>query len=157
MKYWLLKSEPDVFGLDDLKKCPKKTEPWDGIRNYQARNFMRDEMTVGDLALFYHSNTSPPGVAGVVKIVKEAYPDHTAFDPKTKYHDPKSDPENPRWLMVDVQFVAGFPDYVELAQLKADPKLEGMLTLRRGNRLSITPVEKKHFNHICKLGGYTPK
>jgi len=157
MKYWLLKSEPDVFGLADLKKCPKKTEPWDGIRNYQARNFMRDEMAVGDLALFYHSNTTPPGVAGVAKIVKEAYPDHTAFDPKSKYHDPKSDPDNPRWLMVDVQFVAEFPDYVDLSALKADPKLEDMLILRRGNRLSITPVEKKHFTRICKLGGYSPK
>lgn len=153
MNYWLFKSEPDVYGLPDLEKQPKQTDHWDGVRNYQVRNMMRDDMAVGDLVLFYHSNCKPPGVAGVAKIVKEAYPDHTAFDPKSKYFDAKSDPENPRWLMVDVQFVAAFPQYIPLDQLKEDKALDGLLVTRRGNRLSITPVEKKHFSKVCKLGG----
>ncbi|CAN5415614.1 EVE domain-containing protein [soil metagenome] len=153
MKYWLLKSEPDVFGIADLKGMPRKTEHWDGIRNYQARNYMRDEMGVGDLALFYHSNAEPPGVAGVVRVSKEAYPDHSAWDPGSKYFDPKSTPENPRWFMVEITHVSDFPEFVPLARMKDDPKLQGMLVLRRGSRLSITPVEKRHFTHVCKLGG----
>ena len=157
MKHWLMKSEPDVFSLDDLKACKHSTEPWDGIRNYQARNFMRDDMQVGDLALFYHSNTKPPGVAGVCRVVKEAYPDHTAQDPKSNYYDPKASPDNPRWVMVEVQWLAEFPTYVSLDMLKAESEpgaaLDGLLVTRRGSRLSITPVEKKHFNHICKMGG----
>ncbi|QQL45699.1 EVE domain-containing protein [Sulfuriroseicoccus oceanibius] len=157
MKYWLMKSEPDVFSFDDLKACKNQTEPWDGIRNYQARNFMRDEMKVGDLVLFYHSNTKPPGVAGIARIVKEAYPDHTSWDPKSKYFDEKSSADNPRWLMVDVQWVAEFPNYVSLDDLKADSEeggpLDGLLVTRRGSRLSITPVEEKHFLRICELGG----
>ena len=108
MNYWLLKSEPDVFGIEHLLKMPKKTEHWDGVRNYQARNFMRDNMKEGDMAFFYHSNCKEPGIAGIVKIVREAYPDHTAFDAKCKYYDPKSDPANPRWFMVDVKFVKKF-------------------------------------------------
>ncbi len=153
MRHWLLKSEPDVFSFDDLKKRPKKTEPWNGVRNYQARNFMRDGMEVGDLGLFYHSNAAVPGIAGLVRISRTAYPDPTQFDPSSEYHDPKSDPEAPRWLMVDVTWAADFPSYVSLDAMKQDPALEGMLILRRGNRLSITPVEASHFEHICQLGG----
>jgi predicted RNA-binding protein with PUA-like domain len=153
MRYWLLKSEPDVFGFHHLKKCKKQTEPWNGIRNYQARNFMRDDMKVGDLALFYHSNATPPGVAGIVRISKEAYPDDLQFDSKSKYFDPKSKPDDPRWVMVDVTLEAEFKTFVTLEQIREDPRLADLLILRRGNRLSITPVEAKHFKHLCKLGG----
>lgn len=153
MNYWLLKSEPDVFSFDDLKARRKRTEPWNGVRNYQARNFMRDEMKVGDLGLFYHSNAPVPGIAGLVRISKSAYPDPTQFDPSSEYHDPKSVSNAPRWLMVDVTWEADFTTFVSLEMLKNDPRLEGLLTLRRGNRLSITPVEARHFKSICKLGG----
>lgn len=160
MNYWLMKSEPDVFSLDDLKACKNRTEPWDGIRNYQARNFMRDDMKVGDHVLFYHSNTKPPGVAGVCKIVREAYPDVTAQDPKSNYYDPKANPDNPRWVMVDVQWVAEFSNYVSLDELKRESEpggpLDGILVTRRGSRLSITPVKKKHFMNVCKMGGVKP-
>lgn len=152
MRHWLLKSEPDVFSFADLKQRPRKTEPWNGVRNYQARNFMRDQMEVGDLGLFYHSNTTVPGIAGVVRISRTAYPDPTQFDPGSEYHDPKSDPAAPRWLMVDVTWAADFPEFVSLDTLKQDPALDGMLILRRGNRLSITPVDPAHFEHICQLG-----
>jgi len=153
MRYWLLKSEPDVFSFDHLKERPKKTEPWNGVRNYQARNYMRDDMSVGDLGLFYHSSCDEPGVAGIVKITKEAYPDPTQFDPASEYFDEGSKREEPRWLMVDVSWHADVPEYVHLAKLREDPKLADLLILRRGNRLSITPVEATHFKHICKLGG----
>ena len=153
MRYWLLKSEPDVFSFDDLKKRARKTEPWNGVRNYQARNYMRDEMNVGDLGLFYHSSCPQPGVAGVVKITREAYPDPTQFDPASEYFDPKSKHENPSWMMVDVTWDAALPAFVGLPQLREDPELADLLILRRGNRLSITPVEEKHFKRICKLGG----
>jgi predicted RNA-binding protein with PUA-like domain len=151
MKYWLMKSEPDVFGIDDLAKRPRKTEHWDGIRNYQVRNMLRDEMQKGDEALFYHSNCKEPGVVGIVRIVRAAYPDHTAFDPESKYYDPKSDPENPRWLMVDVQFVRKFKREISLQELKTHQFLADMLVLRRGSRLSVTPVSKKHWDYILKL------
>lgn len=150
MNYWLMKTEPNTFSFDDLKQCPNQTEPWDGIRNYQARNMMRDQMKIGDLAFFYHSNCKPPGIVGTVKIVKTAYPDHTAFDPKTKYYDPKSDPNNPRWLMVDVKLHQAFKRFISLEELKQDPKLKDMLILRKGNRLSITPVQKKEWDLILK-------
>ena len=153
MRYWLLKSEPDVFGFDHLKKRARKTEPWNGVRNYQARNYMRDDMNVGDLGLFYHSSCPQPGVAGVVKITREAYPDPTQFDPKSEYFDPTAKREEPRWMMVDVTWEADMPQFVSLPQLRDDPALAELLILRRGNRLSITPVEAKHFKHICKLGG----
>ena len=155
MKHWLIKSEPHVFSLQDLKKVKK--EPWDGVRNYQARNFMRDGMSQGDLALYYHSNCDVPGVVGVARVVSEAYPDPTQWDKKSKYYDPKSSEDNPRWLLVDFEYVADFPDEVSLADLKADPKLEDMLVVRKGNRLSITPVEGKHFRRVCKMGGWDPK
>lgn len=148
-----MKSEPDVFSIEDLKSRPKKTEPWDGVRNYQARNFMRDEMKPGDQILFYHSNTNPPGVAGVAEVASAPYPDPTAFDQKSKYYDPKSDPEKPRWILVDVKFKSILPNYVSLDQMKTMPKLESMRVLQRGNRLSITPVAKKEFEAILKAGG----
>lgn len=157
MRYWLLKSEPDAFSFDDLKACPKRTEPWDGIRNYQVRNFMRDEMMPGDLGFFYHSSCPEPGIPGVIEIASESRPDESAFDPKSKYHDPKSDPDNPRWLLVDVRWKTDFERFVPLTELREQAKLEEMLILRRGNRLSVTPVEKPHFDFICKLGGIDPK
>lgn len=149
-QYWLMKTEPDVFSIDDLKK--KKSESWDGVRNYRARNFMRDEMRVGDLVLFYHSNAKPPGVAGVASVCRESYPDHTQFDPKSKYHDPKSDRDAPRWFMVDVKFESKFERFVPLDELKEDAKLSDMLVVQRGQRLSIQPVERRHFERVCKLG-----
>lgn len=155
MKYWLIKSEPDVYPLKQLKR-EKKAE-WDGIRNYQARNMMRDEMAIGDLVLYYHSNCAQPGVVGVAKVASKPYPDPTQFDKKSKYHDPKSPEGNPRWILVDMKFVAEFREEVGLARMKEDKALEGMLILRRGNRLSITPVEAKHFRRVCKLGGWDPK
>jgi len=151
VKYWLMKSEPDVFGIDDLAKNPRKSEHWDGIRNYQVRNMLRDEMKKGDLALFYHSNCKEPGIVGIMRIARQAYPDHTAFDPDSKYYDPKSDPENPRWLMVDVQFVEKFARNIGLQELKNHRTLAEMQILRRGNRLSVTPISKKHWDYILKL------
>ena len=145
-----MKSEPDVFGIDHLAKLPKKTDHWDGIRNYQVRNMMRDEMKKGDLALFYHSNCKEPGIVGIMKVVKEAYPDFTAFEPNQKYYDPKSDPENPRWLMVDMQLVRKFKRNISLQELKTYKSLSEMLILRRGNRLSVTPVSKKEWDFILK-------
>ncbi|MDX1443431.1 MAG: EVE domain-containing protein [Gammaproteobacteria bacterium] len=151
MNYWLMKSEPDEFSIDDLKTFGKKGAHWDGVRNYQARNFMRDEMKVGDLAFFYHSNTKVPGIVGVMEIVREGYVDHTAFDPDDKHFDPKSDPEKPRWFMVDVAFRERFNDTVSLAELRENKALEDMLILRKGNRLSITPVTKKEWNEVMKM------
>ena len=153
MRYWLLKSEPDVFSFDHLKGRPRQTEPWNGVRNYQARNFMRDDMAVGDLGLFYHSSCDEPGVAGIVRISKEAYPDPTQFDPASEYFDAGSKREEPRWMMVDVTWHADVPNFVHLQQLRDDPALADLLILRRGNRLSITPVEAADFKRICKLGG----
>lgn len=147
-----MKSEPDVFSFEDLKSRPKQTEPWDGVRNYQARNFMRDDMKVGDLILFYHSNTNPPGVAGIAEVASAPYPDPTAFDKKSKYYDPKSDPKNPRWMLIDVKYNADLKRSVSLEEMKAMPALEEMRVLQRGNRLSITPVTKKEFAAIRKAG-----
>ena len=151
MNYWLMKSEPDVFGIDDLAAQPRKTEHWDGVRNYQARNMMRDEMQKGDQVFFYHSNCKEPGIVGIAEVVKEGYPDHTAFDPKEKYYDPKSDPENPRWYMVDIRFVRKFDRTISLQELKQEKALDGMKLLQRGNRLSVMPVEKKQWQHILKM------
>ncbi|MGA0333471.1 MAG: EVE domain-containing protein [Kiritimatiellia bacterium] len=147
-QYWLMKSEPDVFGIEDLER--KGQEPWDGIRNYQARNFLRDQMKVGDLALFYHSNATPPGVVGLMEVVSGPEADALAFDPQSKYFDPKSDPEDPRWIQRQMKFVEKFPRMISLQEMKEDPELEGMLVLRKGQRLSIQPVEKVHFDHLCK-------
>ncbi|RRQ23777.1 EVE domain-containing protein [Guyparkeria sp. SCN-R1] len=149
MAYWLMKSEPDAFSIDDLKRVG--TEPWDGIRNYQVRNMIRDEMQPGDRAFFYHSNTKVPGIVGIMEIVSEARPDHTAFDPDEKYYDPKSDPDKPRWLLVDVKYVRHTKRVIPLTELKADPALEEMPLVRRGNRLSIMPVTKAQWEHILSL------
>ena len=149
-KYWLMKSEPNVFSIDDLKKV--KREPWDGVRNYQARNFMRDEMQVGDEILFYHSNSNPPGVAGLARVSKEAFADFTAWDPKSPYYDPKSSPDNPRWMMVEVEFVGKFRNFVSLEQLKEQRGPEGMRLLQKGNRLSVMPVAKREYDLIASLG-----
>ena len=151
MGYWLMKSEPDVFGVDDLMKAPRKTEPWDGVRNYQARNMMRDEMKKGDLVFFYHSNCKEPGIAGIMKIVREGYPDHTAFDPEEKYYDPKSDPDNPRWYMVDVQYQRKTRRVITLAELKQHKELDDCPLVRKGNRLSIMPFTKKQWDFVLKL------
>lgn len=152
MQYWLMKSEPDVFSLDDLKNRPGQQEPWDGVRNYQARNFMRDAMQVGDVVLFYHSNTNPPGIVGLAEVATEPYPDPTAFDKKSKYYDAKSDPDNPRWILVDVRYRSTFAQMVSLEAMKAMPELAEMRALQRGNRLSITPVTKVEFDAICRAG-----
>ena len=151
MKYWLLKSEPDVFSLEDLKNCPNQTEPWDGIRNYQARNLMRDEMKVGDQAFFYHSRQAEPAIVGTVKVVREAYPDHTSWDPSSKYFDEKSSPDNPRWLMVDVQFESELSRPVTLKELRSVPELKEMFLLRKGMRLSVQPVTEAEFQLILAI------
>jgi predicted RNA-binding protein with PUA-like domain len=151
MNHWLLKSEPDVFGIAHLEKRPDKTEPWDGVRNYQARNMMRDDMKKGDLAFFYHSNCKEPGIAGIVKIVRDGYPDHTAFDSKQKYFDPKSDPQNPRWYMVDVRHVRTLKRIITLTELKSHQELSDLPLLRRGNRLSVMPISNTHWKFILSL------
>lgn len=146
-----MKSEPSVYSIDDLQR--DKTTSWEGVRNYQARNFMRDEMKIGDKVLFYHSNADPSGIAGLGKIVKTAYPDKAAFDKDSRYYDPKSTLEKPVWFMVDVGFVAKFADMITLEQIKADPALEGILVAKRGQRLSIQPVSDQHYQHLCRLAG----
>jgi predicted RNA-binding protein with PUA-like domain len=153
MSYWLMKSEPDVFGIDDLATTPRKTTHWDGVRNFQARNFMRDQMRRGDLAFFYHSNCEEPGIVGVVKIVKEGYPDHTAFDANDPHFDADSDPKKPRWYMVDVQLRRRFRKTIALATLREHEKraLQGLALLKRGNRLSVTPVSDAHWKFILDL------
>ena len=153
MKYWLMKSEPDVYGIDHLRAEKRKTDHWDGIRNYQARNFMRDEMKKGDLAFFYHSNCEEPAIVGLMEIVREAYPDHTAFLANEKYFDAKSDPDNPRWIMVDVRFRKKFKKSVSLKALKGERSLAQMRLVQRGNRLSILPVVAKEWKHILKMAG----
>ena len=149
MRYWLMKSEPDTFSIADLERVG--TEPWDGVRNYQARNFMRDEMRSGDRVLFYHSSTEIPGVAGTARIAREAYPDPTSWDPDSKYFDPKSTPEQPRWMMVDVAFESRLPAVVPLADLRQVPELQDMALLRKGQRLSIQPVSEREFNAVLAL------
>ncbi len=151
MAHWLMKSEPDEFSIDDLKSRPGRREPWDGVRNYQARNMLRDEMKIGDQAFFYHSNCDTPGIVGIVKIASEGYPDPTAFDPEDDHYDPKSDPENPRWYLVDVEFVRKLDRVITLAELKAEPALENMPLTRRGNRLSVMPVAEAEWHHILGM------
>jgi predicted RNA-binding protein with PUA-like domain len=150
MRYWLMKSEPDEFSIDDLARSPKQTTPWFGVRNYQARNFMRDEMRVGDRAFFYHSSCPEPGIAGIVEISKLAYPDSTQFDPKSEYYDAKSTRDAPRWVNVDVKLLRK-TRLVTVPMLRETPGLEGMVTLRRGNRLSITPVTPAEWKIIERL------
>jgi predicted RNA-binding protein with PUA-like domain len=147
--YWLMKSEPDAYSIDDLKR--DRREPWDGIRNYQARNMIRDDMKVGDKAFFYHSSCKVPAVVGVMKIASKAYPDPTQFDPKSHYYDPKSDQDNPRWLLVDVAYQRKLRRPVTLKELKEHPGLDEFRLTKRGNRLSIFPVEEDHWNLILSL------
>lgn len=153
MNYWLFKSEPDVFGIDHLKAMPNQTEHWDGVRNYQARNMMRDQMRVGDLGFFYHSNCEEPGIRGIMRLVREGYPDHTAFLPEGKYFDPKSDPDKPRWFMVDVTFVRDLKRNISLAELKqyADGPLAGCPLVQKGSRLSVMPITQDQWEFILSL------
>lgn len=155
-KHWLVKSEPEVYSIDDLA-ADGRTE-WTGVRNYQARNYMRDEMAIGDLVLFYHSNASPPGVAGVARVCSEAHPDPTQFDRKSEYFDAKSSPDDPRWSLVDVEFVERFDEPVSLETLKANADtLEGMMVIKRGVRFSVQPVDPKHFARVLELAGAKTK
>ena len=151
MNYWLMKSEPDVFGIDDLRKRPKQAEPWDGVRNYQARNMLRDQMKKGDLAFFYHSNCTEPGIVGVMQIACVGYPDSSAFDPDDDHYDPKSTPDAPRWYRVDVRFKRKLRRTITLAELKEHLELAGMGLLARGNRLSVMPVTGPQWDYILSL------
>ena len=154
MTYWLMKSEPDCFSIDDLKKRPKKTEHWDGVRNYQVRNFMRDRMQVGDEAFFYHSNCAEPGIYGLMEIVSPAYPDHTQFEPDHDHYDPKSDREHPRWLMVDVRYKRHTKRPILLAELRQhEQDLGGFKLIAKGNRLSVIPVSPEHWRYVLSLEG----
>ena len=150
MAHWLMKSEPHVYPWEQLVE--DGSTHWDGVRNYQARNLMRDDMSLGDLVLFYHSNCKPPHVAGVARVCKEAYPDFTAQDPSSNYFDPKASPDNPRWMMVDIEAVSVLKR-VTLPELRANPSLEDMPLLRRGQRLSVQPVSEDHFEVVCLMGG----
>jgi predicted RNA-binding protein with PUA-like domain len=151
MAYWLFKSEPKTFGIDHLKKMPKQTEHWDGVRNYQARNFLRDSIQKGDQAFFYHSNCKIPGITGIMSIVKPGYPDDSALNRESDYYDSKSSIENPRWFMVDVKFKQKFSSVISLERLKQTPALQSLMILRPGNRLSITPVTDTEWHLILAL------
>ncbi|HEX5645713.1 MAG TPA: EVE domain-containing protein [Nitrospira sp.] len=148
--YWLMKSEPSAFSIDDLMKVSQQTTCWDGVRNYQARNFMRS-MAIGDRVLFYHSNADPPAVVGIAEVVKTAYVDSTQFDKKDEHYDPQSDPSTPRWDMVDIKYIRKFSRPVSLDQLRKEPKLKGMVLLRKGSRLSVQPVTPAEWEHILTL------
>jgi predicted RNA-binding protein with PUA-like domain len=152
MKYWLMKSEPDVFSFDALKKRPQRTEPWNGVRNYQARNFMRDEMKIGDLVLFYHSSCEVPGVAGIARVSSAPYPDSTQYDQKSEYFDPKATIDNPRWFLVDISFERDLKIFIPLELIKRQSNLIQMRLLQKGNRLSILPVTFEEFEFIKELG-----
>jgi predicted RNA-binding protein with PUA-like domain len=155
-RYWLVKSEPDVYSIDDLAR-DGRTE-WDGVRNYQARNYMRDEMAIGDLVLFYHSNANPPAVAGIARVCSAPHPDRTQFDPNSDYFDPKATKEDPRWWLVDLEFVERFDEPVSLDTLKANAKsLDGMMVIKRGVRFSVQPVEPKHFARVLAIAGAKTK
>lgn len=150
MKYWLMKTEPDVYSWDDLKNAPGRSDSWEGVRNYQARNYMR-EMQRGDLVLFYHSRITPPAIVGVARVVRAAYPDPTQFDPSSKYYDPHSDADNPRWDIVDIHYHRDFDAPIPLPELKEVPGLQDMVLLRKGNRLSIQPVTEAQWCIITGL------
>ncbi|HEY5672360.1 MAG TPA: EVE domain-containing protein [Malonomonas sp.] len=153
MNYWLMKSEPDAFSIDDLQQRPRQTEPWDGVRNYQARNMMRDAMRHGDQVFFYHSNCATPGIVGLMEVVRESYPDQSALDPQSKYFDPKSSPQAPRWFLVDIKYLRHTRRVISLAELKGHEALENMPLLRKGNRLSIMPVSQAEWQYILQLEG----
>lgn len=150
-QYWLMKSEPDAFSIDDLKNCPNKTDSWDGVRNYQARNMMRDQMKLKDQVFFYHSNCKVPGIVGIAEVVKTSHPDLSALNPKSKYFDPKATPDNPRWFMVSVKFKQKFPEVISLEDLKNNTHLKDFQLIKKGNRLSILPVTKKQWDSILKM------
>jgi predicted RNA-binding protein with PUA-like domain len=149
MSYWLMKSEPDAYSIDDLERDGR--EPWDGIRNYQARNMMRDDMKIGDKVFFYHSNCKEPGIVGIMTVASKPYPDATQFDPDSKYYDAKSEPDEPRWCLVDVKFLRKTKRTITLTEMKAHPGLDDMILTRRGNRLSVMPVDKAHWDIILSL------
>lgn len=153
MQFWLLKTEPASFGIDDLERAPRRTTSWDGVRNYQARNMLRDQMRRGDQAFLYHSSCETPGITGIVEVVKAGYPDATAFDPRHHHHDPGSDPNNPRWYLVDVKLVRRLPRVLTLGELRAHAQreLSGMVLLRPGNRLSVMPVSAEHWRFIGSM------
>jgi predicted RNA-binding protein with PUA-like domain len=151
MNYWLMKSEPASFSIDDLERRGRRGEPWDGVRNYQARNMLRDAMRIDDLAFFYHSGCDVPGIAGIMDIASTARPDPAAFDPEDEHHDPGSDPANPRWYLVDVRFRRRLRRLIPLEELRRHKALAGMQLLKRGNRLSVMPVSKAHWDYILKL------
>ncbi len=151
--YWLMKSEPSSFSLDDLKQMPKSTDHWDGVRNYQARNFMRDTMKIGDGVLFYHSNCPVPSIVGLATVVREGYPDHTALDPREKHFDTKSSDDKPIWYMVDVQYLCHLPHPLSREALRQHPLLSSMNVLRKGNRLSVQPVTIDEWKMVLELNG----
>jgi predicted RNA-binding protein with PUA-like domain len=152
MKYWLMKSEPNVFSIDNLAEAKNQTAYWDGIRNYQARNFLRDDFKIGDKVIFYHSSSEPPAAVGICEVVKEGYPDFTAFDPDDPHYDPKSKKDNPTWIMVDVKLVKRFISTVTISEMRDNKKLQKMQLLQRGNRLSVMPLTKDEFKEIIKMG-----
>lgn len=151
MNYWLMKSEPETFGIEHLQRASNSTHCWDGVRNYQARNYMRDSMNIGDQAFFYHSNCKVPGIVGIAEIASESYPDYTAFNPESKYYDPKTNRDNPRWFMRDIKLVKIFKDIISIKELRSNLLLEKMVILKPGNRLSITPVTKQEWQAILKM------
>ena len=150
-RYWLFKSEPSSYSYDDLESEDDQTAEWDGVRNYQARNFMRDDMAVGDQVLFYHSNAKPPGVVGIARIVREGYPDATAWDSNSRYYDPKSNPANPTWMMVDIKADRRLPRFISLNELKANPALVDMMVTKRGQRLSVQPVKPEEWAEVVAM------
>ncbi|MCB9555616.1 MAG: EVE domain-containing protein [Deltaproteobacteria bacterium] len=153
MAYWLMKSEPTTYSFADLKAAKNQTTSWEGVRNYQARTMLRDRVKNGDTVFFYHSSCDEPGVVGLARVVREGYPDHTAFDPGQRYYDPKSDPDKPRWFMVDVKYEREVPRLVSLAMMRDEPRLADFALLRRGNRLSVLPVSDQHAAVILELAG----
>jgi predicted RNA-binding protein with PUA-like domain len=153
-RYWLMKSEPGVYGIDDLARDGSTV--WDGVRNYRARNLMRDEMSVGDGVLFYHSSADPPAIAGLARVSRQAQPDPTQFDRRSRYHDPKATRDAPRWFCVDIEYVAKLDTPLGLPELRDDPKLEGMALLQKGQRLSVQPVTAGEWRHVCKRAGVEP-
>lgn len=152
MRHWLFKTEPDAFSIDDLAARAKQTEHWDGIRNYQARNYLRDQVKLGDKVFIYHSSCKEVGIAGLAEVVKEAYPDHTQFNPHSHYYDPKSIPEDPRWCMVDVRFVEKFPSILSLKKIKTMPEISEVGLVKKGHRLSIMPVNEDEFTTLLQAG-----
>jgi len=151
--YWLIKSEPESFSIVDLRKSKNQTTYWDGVRNYQARNYLRDEMKAGDGVLFYHSSTEPNAIVGVCEIVKEGYPDHTQFDPDSHHFYPSATPDNPVWYMVDIKLIKEFKTPITLQDIRKNTKLQKMKLIQKGNRLSVMPVTKEEFQEIIKIGG----